>query len=140
MGAGNALLIQRRAKPLIEKNPNLQFDANKVSVTLVLMVGIPSALLGIIQLLAGYQSPLYIFSDDLSNGYLLAAWLVLAGLRLFILGWLWLTTGVESYMAITPIKISKPQALAMFSGATIIRMALSLIIVSWFLVVFVQFY
>jgi hypothetical protein len=130
IGAANALLIQRRAKPLIAKRPELQLHANRVSYTLVLMIGIPSALLGIIQWVAGYESPFYIFSDDLSNGYLLTAWIVMGGLRLFILWWLWCTTGVESYLAITPIRINK----------RLLRWAITTIIVGWFLVVLSNFY
>jgi len=130
IGAANALLIQRRAKPLIVKRPELQLHANRVSYTLVLMIGIPSALLGIIQWLAGYESPFYIFSDDLSNSYLLAAWIVMGGLRLFILWWLWCTTGVESYLAITPIRINKD----------LLRWSITAIIVVWFLVVLSSLY
>ena len=130
LGAANALLIQRRAKPLIAEQPALKAHANRVSYTLVLMIGIPSALLGIIQFLAGYESPFYIFSDDLSNSYLLAAWIVMGGLRLFILWWLWCTTGVESYLAITPIRINK----------SLLRWSITAIIVVWFLVVLSSLY
>ena len=130
VGAANALFIQRRAKSLIVKQPELQAHANRVSYTLILMIGIPSAFLGIIQFLAGYESPFYIFSDDLSNTYLLAAWIVMAGLRLFILWWLWCTTGVESYLAITPIQINK----------RVLRWSITVIILVWFFVVLSSFY
>ena len=138
-GATNAWIIQRRAKPLIAENPELQAHANRVSVTLVLMIGIPSSLLGIIQHLGHFDSPLYIFSDDLSNGYLLAAWLVMAALRLYILWWAWCTTGLESYLAITPMRFSKPLWLQPYSTPKLIRWAITSIILGWFVVVLLSF-
>ena len=139
IGAANAWFIQRRARPLIEQSPALQIDANKVSVTLILLIGIPSAMLGIIQLVAGYDSPLYIFDDDLSNPYLLAAWLVMAGLRVFILYWLWFTQGLESYLAVTPSKFTKPKFLQNLSGILIIRLLVTAVLVTWFIGVIISF-
>lgn len=138
-GAGNAWFIQQRAKPLIANSPDLKAHANKVSVTLVLMIGIPSALLGSIQLIAGYASPFYIFSDDLSNGYLICAWIVMAALRLFILWWAWRTTGIESYLLITPVRFKKPVFLQAYSSALIARWLITLIVLSWFASVFLSF-
>ena len=125
----------------------LQVDANRVSITLILMIGIPSALLGIIQLMAGYESPFYIFSDDLSNTYLLGAWLIMASLRVFILYWLWFTKGLESYLAVTPVKLNKPnwitsylpQKLAEKPGIFFIRLIITLLLLTWFASVVVSF-
>ena len=139
VGAANAWFIQRRARPLIEQSPALQVDANKVSITLVLLIGIPSAMLGIIQLIAGYESPLFIFDDDLSNPYLLAAWIVMAGLRVFILYWLWFTQGLESYLAVTPVKLKKPEFLQNTSGILIIRWLVTAVLAIWFISVIVSF-
>jgi len=139
VGAANAWFIQRRARPLIEQSPALQIDANKVSITLVLMIGIPSAMLGIIQLMAGYESPFFIFDDDLGNPYLLAAWIVMAGLRVFILYWLWFTQGLESYLAVTPIKLRKPEFLQNTSGILIIRWLVTAVLATWFISVVVSF-
>ena len=139
VGAANAWFIQRRARPLIEQSPALQIDANKVSITLVLMIGIPSAMLGIIQLMAGYESPFFIFDDDLGNPYLLAAWSVMAGLRVFILYWLWFTQGLESYLAVTPIKLRKPEFLQNTSGILIIRWLVTAVLATWFISVVVSF-
>lgn len=143
LGILNAWVVQRRARPLIADNPLLQLDANKVSITLILMIGIPSTLLGIIQVLAGYESPFYIFADDLSDPYLLSAWLVMAGMRLFILYWLWFTRGLESYLAVTPLtlKLKKPDYLAKnFSvfegveGISVLRWAVTGVLLIWFLI------
>jgi len=131
-GILNAWAVQRRARPLIVDNPLLQFDANRVSITLILMIGIPSALLGMIQLMAGYESPFYIFADDLSNPYLLSAWLVMAGMRIFILYWLWFTNGLESYLAVTPLKLKKPKRLEDIAGISIIRWLVTGVLVVWF--------
>lgn len=139
VGAANAWFIQRRARPLIEQSPALQIDANKVSITLILLIGIPSAMLGIIQLVAGYESPFYIFDDDLGNPYLLAAWIVMAGLRVFILYWLWFTQGLESYLAVTPIKLRKPEFLQNTSGILIIRWLVTAVLATWFISVVVSF-
>jgi hypothetical protein len=139
VGAANAWFIQRRARPLIEQSPALQIDANKVSITLILLIGTPSALLGIIQLVAGYESPFYIFDDDLSNPYLLTAWIVMAGLRVFILYWLWFTQGLESYLAVTPIKLRKPEFLQNTSGILIIRWLVTAVLATWFISVVVSF-
>lgn len=139
VGAANAWFIQRRARPLIEQSPALQIDANKVSITLVLMIGIPSAMLGIIQLMADYESPFFIFDDDLGNPYLLAAWIVMAGLRVFILYWLWFTQGLESYLAVTPIKLRKPEFLHNTSGILIIRWLVTAVLATWFISVVISF-
>ena len=117
----------------------LQCDANRVSITLILMISIPSAMLGIIQLMAGYESPFYIFSDDLSNRYLLSAWIVMAGLRVFILYWLWFTKGLESYIAVTPVRLKKPKILAEIEGVLIIRWMVTAVLVIWFVSVVISF-
>ncbi|MFT6467163.1 MAG: hypothetical protein ACJARQ_000308 [Oleispira sp.] len=135
----NAWFVQKRARPLIAKNPLLQLDANRVSITLILMISIPSAMLGIIQLMAGYESPFYIFSDDLSNRYLLSAWIVMAGLRVFILYWLWFTKGLESYIAVTPVRLKKPKILAEIEGVLIIRWMVTAVLVIWFVSVVISF-
>ena len=135
----NAWFVQKRARPLIAKNPLLQLDANRVSITLILMISIPSAMLGIIQLMAGYESPFYIFSDDLSNRYLLSAWIVMAGLRVFILYWLWFTKGLESYIAVTPVRLKKPKILAEIEGVLIIRWMVTAVLVIWFFSVVISF-
>jgi len=142
VGILNAWVVQRRARPLIVDNPLLQFDANRVSITLILMIGIPSALLGVIQLMAGYESPFYIFADDLSDPYLLSAWLVMAGMRLFILYWLWFTNGLESYLAVTPMKLKlnlkKPDYLAKHfegvEGISVLRWSVTGILLIWFVI------
>jgi len=142
VGILNAWVVQRRARPLIVDNPLLQFDANRVSITLILMIGIPSALLGVIQLMAGYESPFYIFADDLSDPYLLSAWLVMAGMRLFILYWLWFTNGLESYLAVTPLKIKlkleKTDYLAKYfegcEGISVLRWSVTGILLIWFVI------
>lgn len=143
LAAGNAWFVQKRARPLIAENPLLQFDANKVSITLTLAIGIPSALLGIIQLMAGFDSPFYIFSDDLNDPYLLSSWLVMAGLRVFILYWLWFTNGLESYLAVTPIRINKPdwlpEYLANMPGIKLVRFAVTGILLIWFAIVIASF-
>ncbi|MBL4796314.1 MAG: hypothetical protein JKY50_02750 [Oleispira sp.] len=139
IGPANAWFIQKRARPLIEESPALQADANKVSMTLILMIGIPSAMLGIIQLLAGYESPFYIFDDDLTNPYLLAAWIILVALRIFILYWLWFTKGLESYLAVTPIRIKKPQFLNNIAGILMVRWLVTGILATWFISVVVSF-
>ena len=135
----NAWFVQKRARPLIAKNPLLQLEANRVSITLILMISIPSAMLGIIQLMAGYESPFYIFSDDLSNRYLLSAWVVMAGLRVFILYWLWFTKGLESYIAVTPVRLKKPKILAEIEGVLIIRWMVTAVLVIWFVSVVISF-
>ena len=135
----NAWFVQKRARPLIAKNPLLQLDANRVSITLILMISIPSAMLGIIQLMAGYESPFYIFSDDLSNHYLLSAWMVMAGLRVFILYWLWFTKGLESYIAVTPVRLKKPKVLAEIEGVLIVRWVITTVLVIWFISVVISF-
>ena len=135
----NAWFVQKRARPLIAKNPLLQLDANRVSITLILMISIPSAMLGAIQIMAGYESPFYIFSDDLSNRYLLSAWIVMAGLRVFILYWLWFTKGLESYIAVTPVRLKKPKILAEIEGVLIVRWIITAILVIWFISVVVSF-
>lgn len=135
----NAWFVQKRARPLIAKNPLLQLEANRVSITLILMISIPSAMLGIIQLMAGYESPFYIFSDDLSNRYLLSAWIVMAGLRVFILYWLWFTKGLESYIAVTPVRLKKPKILAEIEGVLIIRWMVTAVLVIWFVSVVISF-
>ena len=132
VAVANAWFVQKRARPLIAKNPLLQLDANRVSMTLILMISIPSAMLGIIQLIAGYESPWYIFSDDLSNKYLLSAWIVMAGLRVFILYWLWFTKGLESYIAVTPVRLKKPKVLEEIEGVLIVRCIITAILVIWF--------
>lgn len=134
-GAANAWVIQLRARPLIVQEPSLKKHANRVSITLVLLIGIPSSLLGVIQHVGGFDSPFYIFSDDMSNGYLLAAWLVMSAMRLYILWWTWFTKGLESYLAITPVRISKPTWLEGVSGVMIIRCCITAIILGWFAVV-----
>ncbi len=140
VGILNAWAVQRRARPLIVDNPLLQLDANRVSITLILMIGIPSALLGVIQLMAGYESPFYIFADDLSDPYLLSAWLVMAGMRLFILYWLWFTNGLESYLAVTPLKLKlkKPDYLAKHfegvEGISVLRWSVTGILLIWFVI------
>lgn len=139
LAAANAWFVQKRARPLIVENPLLQLDANKVSITLILMIGIPSSLLGAIQLMAGYESPLYIFSDDLTNRYLLSAWLVMAGLRVFILYWLWFTRGLESYIAVTPVRFNKPKLLKNIAGTLIIRWIITAVLVLWFIGVIASF-
>lgn len=147
VAAANAWFIQRRARPLIAKNPLLQLDANKVSITLVLMIGIPSSLLGIIQVKAGYESPLYIFSNDLNDIHVLGAWLVMASLRVFILYWLWFTRGLESYLAVTPINFQTPiwvdkclpSSVANKSGIFLLRLIVTGILVSWFVGVIISF-
>lgn len=135
----NAWFVQKRARPLIAKNPLLQLDANRVSITLILMISIPSAMLGIIQLMAGYESPFYIFSDDLSNRYLLSAWIVMAGLRVFILYWLWFTKGLESYIAVTPVRLKKPKVLAKIEGVLIVRWVITAVLIIWFISVVISF-
>lgn len=135
----NAWFVQKRARPLIAENPLLQKDANRISLTLVLLMGIPSVMLGIIQLAAGYESPVFIFSDDLDNMYLLSAWFVMAGLRVFILYWLWFTDGLESYVAVTPLNLSKPKWLTTYlpsriaekPGIFFIRLIVSAVLVAW---------
>ena len=139
VAVANAWFVQKRARPLIAKNPLLQLDANRVSMTLILMISIPSAMLGIIQLIAGYESPWYIFSDDLSNKYLLSAWIVMAGLRVFILYWLWFTKGLESYIAVTPVRLKKPKVLEEIEGVLIVRCIITAILVIWFFSVVVSF-
>ena len=139
VAVANAWFVQKRARPLIAKNPLLQLDANRVSMTLILMISIPSAMLGIIQLIAGYESPWYIFSDNLSNKYLLGAWIVMAGLRVFILYWLWFTKGLESYIAITPVRLKKPKVLEEIEGVLIVRCIITAILVIWFISVVVSF-
>jgi hypothetical protein len=139
VGAANAWVIQKRARPLIEKFPALQADANKVSITLILLIGIPSAMLGIIQLMAGYESPFYIFDDDLTNPYLLAAWITMAALRIFILYWIWFTKGLESYLAVTPITIKKPRFLSNIAGILIVRWVVTGILATWFISVVISF-
>ncbi len=139
VGAANAWFIQKRARPLIEQSPALQIDANKVSITLILLIGIPSAMLGIIQLVAGYESPFYIFDDDLSNPYLLSAWIVMAGLRVFILYWLWFTQGLESYLAVTPIRFRKPKLLNNISAILFIRWIITAVLIIWFISVVISF-
>lgn len=139
IGPANAWVIQKRARPLIEESPALQADANKVSMTLILMIGIPSAMLGIIQLLAGYESPFYIFDDDLTNPYLLAAWIILVALRIFILYWLWFTKGLESYLAVTPIRFKKPQFLNNIAGILMVRWLVTGILATWFISVVISF-
>lgn len=139
VAVANAWFVQKRARPLIAKNPLLQLDANRVSITLILMISIPSAMLGAIQLMAGYESPFYIFSDDLSNRYLLSAWIVMAGLRVFILYWLWFTKGLESYIAVTPVRLKKPKILAEMEGVLIVRWIITAILVIWFISVVVSF-
>ena len=139
IGGANAWFVQKRARPLIIENPLLQLDANQVSITLILMIGIPSALLGIIQLIAGYASPFYIFSDDLSNPYLLSAWIVMAGLRVFIIYWLWFTKGLESYLAVTPVRFNKPNIFINIAGVLIIRWIVTFILLIWFVSVVISF-
>lgn len=147
LAVANAWFVQKRARPLIVEDPLLQLDANRVSMTLILMISIPSTMLGIIQLIAGYESPFYIFSDDLSNMYLLTAWLVMAGLRVFILYWLWFTNGLESYLAVTPIKLNKPnwlethlpKRLAGKPGIFFIRLIVTAILLAWITVVVISF-
>lgn len=139
LGIANAWFIRKRAQPLIEKSPELQSDADKVSITLILLIGIPSVFLGVIQLVAGYENPFYIFDDDLSNGYLLAAWITMAGLRIFILYWLWFTKGLESYIAITPMRFKKPNILNNIEGVLVIRWLVSAILVTWFISVIISF-
>jgi len=139
VAVANAWFVQKRARPLIAKNPLLQLDANRVSITLILMISIPSAMLGAIQIMAGYESPFYIFSDDLSNRYLLSAWIVMAGLRVFILYWLWFTKGLESYIAVTPVRLKKPKILAEIEGVLIVRWIITAILVIWFISVVVSF-
>ena len=139
VAVANAWFVQKRARPLITKNPLLQLEANRVSITLILMISIPSAMLGIIQLMAGYESPFYIFSDDLSNRYLLSAWIVMAGLRVFILYWLWFTKGLESYIAVTPVRLKKPKILAEIEGVLIIRWMVTAVLVIWFVSVVISF-
>jgi hypothetical protein len=139
VAVANAWFVQKRARPLIAKNPLLQLDANRVSITLILMISIPSAMLGAIQIMAGYESPFYIFSDDLSNRYLLSAWIVMAGLRVFILYWLWFTKGLESYIAVTPVRLKKPKILAEMEGVLIVRWIITAILVIWFISVVVSF-
>lgn len=139
----NVWFVQKRARPLIAQNPLLRFDADRVSITLLLVMGIPCALLGIIQLLAGFDSPLYIFSDDLSDPFLVSAWGVMAGLRVYILYWLWFTNGLESYLAVTPIKITKPQwfpeYFAQIPGIKLIRFVVTTILLCWFAIVIFSF-
>ena len=139
IGGANAWFVQKRARPLIIANPLLQIDANRVSITLMLMIGIPSALLGIIQLIAGYANPFYIFSDDLNNPYLLSAWIAMAGLRVFILYWLWFTRGLESYLAVTPVRLNKPNIFKNIAGVLIIRCILSFIFIIWLVSVIANF-
>lgn len=139
VGAANAWFIQKRARPLIEKSAALQVDANKVSITLILLIGIPSAILGSIQLLAGYESPFYIFDDDLTNPYLLAAWVTMIALRIYILYWLWLTKGLESYLAITPIRLKKPQFLNHVTGIFMVRLLITGVVLIWFISVVISF-
>ena len=139
IGPANAWFIQMRARPLIMNKPTLQTDANKVSITLVLLIGIPSALLGIIQLIAGYESPFYIFDDDLSNPYLLAAWIVMVGMRIFIFYWLWFTQGLESYLAVTPIRLTKPKLLSGIAGILIVRCLVTGILATWLVSSLVSF-
>ncbi len=143
IAAVNAWFVQKRARPLIAENPLLQFDANRVSITLILAIGIPSALLGIIQLVAGFDSPFYIFSDDLSDPYLLSAWLVMAGLRVYILYWLWFTNGLESYLAVTPIKLARPQwlpePLEKMPAIKLIRLIVTGVLLCWFAIVIASF-
>lgn len=144
IGPINAWFIRKRALPLIEASPVLQADMDKVSMTLILMIGIPSAMLGIIQFVADYESPFYIFSDDLSNPYLLSAWIVMAGLRVFILYWLWFTQGLESYVAVIPNKFnwSKFKRLKFLQntpGILIIRWLVTAVLMTWFISVVVNF-
>ena len=139
VGIANAWFVQKRARPLIKKSPELQVDANKVSITLIFLIGIPSTILGTIQWLAGYESPLYIFDDDLSNPYLLSAWITMAALRIFILYWLWFTKGLESYLAITPMKFKKPEWLHAIEGILIIRWLVTGILGIWFVGVLISF-
>lgn len=138
-GVANAWFIKKRARPLIEKSPALQSDVDRVSITLILLMGIPAALLGIIQLMAGYESPLYIFDDNLKNPYLLSAWIVMAGLRVFILYWLWFSKGLESYLAITPTKFKKPEWLHAIDSVLIIRLLVTAILGVWFVGVLISF-
>ena len=139
VGTLNAWVIQKRARPLIKEYPALQRDANRVSITLILLIGIPSAILGSIQLLAGYESPFYIFDDDLTNPYLLAAWTTMAILRIYILYWLWFTKGLESYLAITPIRFNKPHFLNHITGTLLIRLLMTSVILIWFISVIISF-
>jgi hypothetical protein len=139
IGPANAWFIQKRARPLIEESPALQADANKVSITLILLIGIPSAMLGIIQLMAGYESPFFIFDDDLNNPYLLAAWVIMGSLRIFILYWLWFTKGLESYLAVTPMRFKKPKFLNNIAGILIVRWIVTGVVATWFVSIAISF-
>ena len=63
----------------------------------------------------------------------------MAGLRVFILYWLWFTQGLESYLAVTPAKLKKPKFLRNASGILIIRWLVTVVLAIWFISVVINF-
>ena len=63
----------------------------------------------------------------------------MAGLRVFILYWLWFTKGLESYIAVTPVRLKKPKILAEIEGVLIIRWMVTAVLVIWFVSVVISF-
>lgn len=74
---------------LIERGPAIRF-----TIIFALIFTIPPLLLGVLQLLGGYDLPNYPYAFAPNEPYAFAGWLVIVGFGVLALAWIWLGNAV----------------------------------------------
>lgn len=95
VGLINTSISWLRINPVLIKKPELRADAQKLFFGLFFILVLPFIVLGILQLLGGFNNMFYIFSRDFNNLYLISSWASLALTYFIVLYWFFFKDAVR---------------------------------------------
>lgn len=117
VGVVNHVIIRSRVQKLVENQPDLEQDAPTVLNGYLLFMTVPFLLVGMVQLIGGFESPMFLYDRNLGNPFALIA----DGIILFCLGvlayWVYLRDGaqtlirfqlLENVSSVTQVKFFSP--------------------------------
>jgi hypothetical protein len=96
VGLLNFAIMRGRVEALAIKRPELKHETRQVLIGYLLALTVPFFLLGILQLAGGYESPFFIFQENLNNPFVIASITVMVVWWAIIAYWVYFKNGVKA--------------------------------------------
>lgn len=109
LGLLNVIFLYLRARKHLSHDPQLRKSARKAVLYLAISMGITASTVGILQIFGEFNNPFFIYSNNLSDPYVLAGKIVIYLFWAGVLIWAWFTDGLISYAKLLFLSVSKFQ-------------------------------
>jgi hypothetical protein len=98
LGLAAAGYLYAKFRPMVQRDPALQCDAQAIVRGTLVIVCVPTGLAALLQYIGGFSDGFFLFSSDFGNPVVLAGWFLQLALSAVIVVWAWRTNGPKTLL------------------------------------------